>query len=165
MAAELESLINVGRLRGTLNEGSPSLDLFNESMSRALNRADELGVTIALEPVNRYEINFLNNCEQTAEVISNLGHPRLTMMPDIFHMNIEDPSIEGSLWKYAQMISYVHFADSNRWAPGRGHLDFQSIVSALKSSGYDGYVSLEILPWPEPDQAAREGINTIRKFL
>ncbi|MDC7240797.1 MAG: sugar phosphate isomerase/epimerase [Spirochaetales bacterium] len=164
-ASELESLVNVGRLRGTLNEGSPSLDYFNEYMTRALARADELGVTIALEPVNRYEINFLNSCEQTAEVIRNLNHPRLTMMPDVFHMNIEDPSIEGSLWKYADLISYVHFADSNRWAPGRGHLDFQSIVSALKQTGYKGYVSLEILPYPEPDQAAREGINTIRKFL
>ncbi|MBF9018369.1 MULTISPECIES: sugar phosphate isomerase/epimerase family protein [unclassified Oceanispirochaeta] len=165
VASELGSLINVGRLRGTLNEGSPSLDYFNESMTKALKRSEELGVTIALEPVNRYEINFLNSCAETAEAIRNLDHPNLTMMPDVFHMNIEDPSIEGSLGKYADLISYVHFADSNRWAPGRGHLDFQSIITALKTSGFDGYASLEILPYPEPDQAAAEAINTIRKFI
>ena len=57
-------------------------------MEKALMRADELGVTIALEPVNRYEINFLNSCEQIAEVIRSLNHPKLMMMPDVFHMNI-----------------------------------------------------------------------------
>jgi 5-keto-L-gluconate epimerase len=165
VASEFGSLINIGRLRGSLNEGSPSLDYFNEYMSRALKRSEELGVTIALEPVNRYEINFLNNCADTAKVIRNLGHPNLTMMPDVFHMNIEDPSIEGSLVKYADLISYVHFADSNRWAPGRGHLDFLSIITALKTSGFEGYASLEILPYPDPDQAALEGINTIRKYI
>ncbi|QEN08506.1 sugar phosphate isomerase/epimerase [Oceanispirochaeta crateris] len=165
VAAELGSLINIGRLRGVLTEGEPSIDYFRESMEKALKRSDELGVTIALEPVNRYEINFLNNCYQTAEIIRSLNHPRLKMMPDVFHMNIEDPSIEGCFWKYADLVSYVHFADSNRWAPGRGHLDFQSIISALKASGYNGYISLEILPFPEPDQAALEAINTIRKFI
>lgn len=165
VASELGSQVNVGRLRGPLQDGVPSLDYFNEYMGRALERARELGVIIALEPVNRYEINFLNSCSETAEVIRNLNHPQLKMMPDVFHMNIEDPSIEGSLWKYADLISYVHFADSNRWAPGRGHLDFQSIISALKTSGFEGYASLEILPYPEPDQAASEAINTIRKYL
>ncbi|MDC7234739.1 MAG: sugar phosphate isomerase/epimerase [Spirochaetales bacterium] len=165
VASELGSLINIGRLRGTLNEGSPSLDYFNEYMGRALERASALGVTIALEPVNRYEINFLNSCEDTAEVIRNLDSPYLKMMPDVFHMNIEDPSIEGSLMKYADLVAYVHFADSNRWAPGRGHLDFLSIINALKLSAFEGYVSLEMLPFPEPDTAAAEGINTIRKYL
>lgn len=165
VASDLGSQINIGRLRGTLNEGSPSLDYFNESMTKALKRSEELGVTIALEPVNRYEINFLNSCADTAELIRNLDHPNLRMMPDVFHMNIEDPSIEGSLAKYADLISYVHFADSNRWAPGRGHLDFLSIINTLKISGYEGYASLEILPFPDPDQAALEAINTIRKYI
>jgi sugar phosphate isomerase/epimerase len=164
-AAELGSQINIGRLRGSLIEGEPSLDYFKEAMLQALKRADELDVTVALEPVNRYEINFLNNCDDTAAVIRELGHPRLKMMPDVFHMNIEDPSIEGSLWKNAEHVSYVHFADSNRWAPGRGHLDFQSIVSCLKSIRYEGYVSLEILPFPDPDQAAAEAVTTIRKYI
>jgi len=165
VASELGSLINIGRLRGTLNEGEPSLEYFKNYMGKALERAVELGVTIALEPVNRYEINFLNSCDETAEVIRSLNHPLLKMMPDVFHMNIEDPSIEGAFWKHSDLVSYVHFADSNRWAPGRGHLDFQSIIASLNSIGFNGYASLEILPYPDPDTAASEGIRTIRKYL
>lgn len=165
VAAELGSMINIGRLRGTLNEGFPSEQFFQESMNRALDRAEELGVQVVLEPVNRYEINFLNTCEQCAVEINALNRKNLGMMPDVFHMNIEDPSIEGTLWKYADLVKYVHLADSNRWAPGRGHLDFQSIIQTLKQIGYSGWTSVEILPYPEPDVAAQEAVNTLRKYL
>ena len=165
VAAEFGSMVNIGRLRGMINQGDPSLNYFRESMDVSLSRADELGVTVALEPVNRYEINFLNSCAQCAEMIESIGHEKLVMMPDVFHMNIEDPSIEGTLWKYSELIKYVHLADSNRWAPGRGHLDFQSIIRSLKDIGFDGYTSVEILPYPEPDQAAQEAVATLRKYI
>ena len=165
VASELDAMINIGRLRGELHADSPSEELFMECMNIAMDRADELGVTVVLEPVNRYEINFLNTCGESADVIRRLGRDNLGMMPDVFHMNIEDPSIEGTFWKYSEMVKYIHFADSNRWAPGRGHLDFQSIISSIKQFGYDGWVSAEILPYPEPDQAAYEAITTLRKYL
>lgn len=165
VASEFGSMVNIGRLRGMLTEGEPSVEYFRESMDISLARAEELGVTVALEPVNRYEINFLNSCTQCAEMIESFGHEKLVMMPDVFHMNIEDPSIEGTFWKYAELIKYVHLADSNRWAPGRGHMDFQSIIRSLKDIGYDGYASVEILPFPEPDLAASEAVTTLRKYL
>lgn len=165
VAAEFGSMINIGRLRGMLIDGEPSEEYFRESMNRALSRADELGVTVALEPVNRYEINFLNTVEQCAEMIGSLGHEKLVMMPDLFHMNIEDPSIEGAFWKHSDKIGYVHLADTNRWAPGRGHMDFPSVIGALKGTGFNGYASVEILPYPEPDQAAFEAVSTLRKYL
>lgn len=165
VAAELGSMINIGRLRGMLREGESSEEYFRESLGIALKRADELGVKVALEPVNRYEINFLNTVDECASMIRSFGHDKLVMMPDVFHMNIEDPSIEGALWKNADLVGYIHFADTNRWAPGRGHMDFQSIINTLKSIGFDGYASVEILPYPEPDQAAFEAISTLRKYL
>ncbi len=165
VASELGSLINIGRLRGTLIEGVPSRRYFEDSMGIALERARQLGVQVVLEPVNRYEINFLNSCQECDDVIRSIGDPNLGMMPDVFHMNIEDPSIEGSLMKHADLVKYVHLADSNRWAPGRGHLDFLSIIQTLKLMGYEGYAAVEILPFPEPDQAALEAATTIRKYL
>ena len=165
VASELGAMINIGRLRGMLRDGESSEDLFDAGMDIALRRAEELDVTIALEPVNRYEINFLNSCAQCAEVIDHLGSSRLKMMPDVFHMNIEDPSIEGSLREHASKIAYVHFADSNRWAPGRGHLDFASITDTLYSVDYPGWISAEILPHPDPDTAAAEAVNHLRNYL
>ena len=55
--------------------------------------------------------------------------------------------------------------DSNRWAPGYGHIDFKEVLSALKRVGYQGYLSLEVLPLPDPDTAAKKGIETTRKLL
>lgn len=86
-------------------------------------------------------------------------------MPDIFHMNVEDVSITGELVRFADLISYIHFADSNRLAPGWGHLDFGSIVKALNDVNYNGWVSVEILPKPDPDSAAKKSIEYLRKFI
>jgi sugar phosphate isomerase/epimerase len=115
--------------------------------------------------VNRYEINFINNCDEGAALIDRLKIPGLKLMPDVFHMNIEDVSIEGNLKKFIHYIAYVHFADSNRLAPGWGHLDFASIVQALNEVGYTGWGSVEILPRPDPDSAARQAIQYLRKFI
>lgn len=165
VASELEAQINIGRVRGMKASGKDQMQLFEDSMEVVLSKAEKLGVTIAMEPVNRYEIDFINSCSDGAEIIDALEHPKLKMMPDVFHMNIEDPSIEGSLWKYASKISYIHFADSNRWAPGRGHLDFKSIITALHAINYSGYAALEILPYPDPDTAAFEAIHYLRKYI
>jgi len=86
-------------------------------------------------------------------------------MPDIFHMNIEDASITDSLREAGDKISYVHFADSNRWAPGQGHLNFPEIIGVLKSISYDRFVTVEMLPKPDPDSAARMAIDYLRRAI
>jgi sugar phosphate isomerase/epimerase len=74
-------------------------------------------------------------------------------------MNIEEPSIEESIRQCGQHIFHFHVADSNRWYPGAGHLDFQSILAALQASGYQGFVSGEFLPLPNAETAARKTIE------
>jgi sugar phosphate isomerase/epimerase len=86
-------------------------------------------------------------------------------MPDVFHMNIEDASIEGSLAAHLDHIGYIHFADSNRHAPGSGHLNFPNIVMLLRSLGYSGYVTAEILPYPTPDEAAARAAAYLRALI
>jgi sugar phosphate isomerase/epimerase len=86
------------------------------------------------------------------------------ILADTFHMNIEEPIIEESLKKYGDLIKHIHFADSNRWPPGYGHTDFKSIVETLKQIGYEGYISFEMLPMPDPDTAARQAIDFVKKL-
>jgi len=71
----------------------------------------------------------------------------------IFHMNIEDSDISRSLKGAAPYLAHVHLADSNRHAPGQGHIDFKPVFSTLKRIGYKGYISMEIMPKPDPETA------------
>jgi sugar phosphate isomerase/epimerase len=79
-------------------------------------------------------------------------------------MNIEEVSIYDSIIQAKDYISHVHFADSNRWAPGCGHLDFRKVIETLKKIDYQGYISAEILPLPDPDTAARITAETLNKL-
>jgi sugar phosphate isomerase/epimerase len=87
------------------------------------------------------------------------------LMPDLFHMNIEDASFRESFEAAREFITYVHVADSNRLAPGWGHLPFDEIFSILSDIGYQGYLTVEILPRPDPDSAARQAIRFLSPRL
>ena len=167
-AAKFRSMVNVGRVRGPLEPGKPprtAEDRFIEAMKEVADYAAGHGVVVAVEPVNRYEINFVNRLEEAAEMIDRLGRPNVKIMPDLFHMNIEEASIEGSLMAFRDYIAYVHFADSNRLAPGMGHLNFPNIIAVLKAIGYGGYVTAEILPHPDPDTAAARAAAYLRALI
>ena len=80
-------------------------------------------------------------------------------------MNIEEASIEAAIRRAGPRIAHVHVADSNRRHPGAGHTDFRSIVGALREAGYDGFLSAEILPEPDPETAARSTVGFLRKII
>ena len=168
VAAEFGAMINMGRVRGFIAEGE-TVEVTEQRFAQVAGEINEyartLGVTLILEPVNRYEINFINNLDEGVALLRKLNIPGMKLMPDVFHMNIEDVSIEGNLKKYIDDIAYIHFADSNRLAPGWGHLDFSVIVSALNEVGYKGWVSVEILPKPDPDRAAKQAIDYLRTLI
>ncbi len=168
VAEKLNSMVNIGRVRGPIfgeEPGENSVKRFLESLEDVARYAEPKGVVIAVEPVNRYEINFINRVDEAVEVISKINRPNVGIMPDLFHMNIEEASIEGSLVKFMEHIVYIHFADSNRLAPGMGHLNFPNIVNVLRSTGYDGYVTAEILPFPNPDKAALQTAQYLKILL
>jgi sugar phosphate isomerase/epimerase len=168
VAAEFGAMVNMGRVRGPVNPGetlATTEKRFADVAGEIAQYAQRLGVVLILEPVNRYEINFINSVDDGAALLDKLAIPNMKLMPDVFHMNIEDVSIEGNLKKYIKQIAYIHFADSNRLAPGWGHLDFRSIVCALREVSYEGWISVEILPTPDPDSAARQAISCLRKFI
>jgi len=168
VAARFKAMVNMGRVRGFIPEGETAEvaeGRFAEAVREIAAYARPQGVDLILEPVNRYEINFINSVDEGAALMERLAIPGLKLMPDVFHMNIEDASIAGSLQAAGDLVGYVHLADSNRWAPGQGHTDFPAILGALKTIGYDRYVGVEILPYPSPDEAAEQAITYLRTLI
>ena len=168
LASEHGRLINVGRARGFYQDGQPPEEteqLFVDMARRICDMAAPKNVTLMIEPVNRYEINFVNSVDEAAGLLSRVDRGNAGIMPDVFHMNIEDARIGDALFRNAGMIRYVHLADSNRLAPGQGHLDFDDVFDGLRRARWDGWVSIEILPKPDPDTAARQAAQFILPML
>jgi 5-keto-L-gluconate epimerase len=159
LAAEFGAKVNTGRVRGLVHEGesiTTAKQRYLECINRCADVAEPLGVELIVEPVNRYEINFINNCMEGLELVKEAGRECVKLMPDLFHMNIEDASFREVFEKGKDYITYIHVADSNRLAPGWGHLPFDEIFQILKDIDYDGWLTAEILPQPDPDSAARQ---------
>ena len=167
-ASHFNAIVIIGLIRGIIEENIDRVDAENwtiDSLKECTKFAKKYNIRLTLEPVNRYESNFINTLEEGIEFIKRVGAPNLGILADTFHMNIEEISIYDSIIKAKDYITHVHFADSNRWAPGCGHLDFAKIVQTLKKIDYRGYVSAEILPLPDPDNCARltaEHLNSIK---
>ncbi len=161
--------VNIGRVRGFVGQGeSPetATSRFLAGITECADFAASLGIDIVLEPVNRYEINFVNSVvPDGVAIVEAVGLPNVRLMPDTFHMNIEDVSITASLEAAKPVIGYVQVADSNRWAPGQGHIDFAAVIATLDRIGYDGDVGVEILPLPSPDVAAGQAIEFLRTLI
>ena len=164
LASEFGGLVNIGRVRGFIGDKprEEAEKLFLDMANKLCDYAEKRGVTMILEPVNRYEIDYINSVDEGTELVRKVGRKNFTMMPDVFHMNIEDDHIGESLIRNAENVRYVHLADSNRHAPGDGHMDFDDIFSALGKIGYDGWCTVECLPYPDPVTAAQRAVKFLR---
>lgn len=167
LAARMDAVIIIGLLRGIVKPGiehDRAMDWLVEALQTCAAAAKPHGVRLALEPINRYETTLINTVAQGLDLIERVGADNFGLLLDTFHMNIEEPSIEGSIRTCGNRVFHFHVADSNRWYPGVGHLDFRRILDALFATGYDGYVSGEFLPHPNADTSAREAIAYLRKM-
>ena len=168
VAGRFGAVIIIGLIRGIVRPGiapDQAMDWLVAALQECSTAAGEQGIRLALEPINRYETTLVNNVDQGIELIERVGAPNFGLLLDTFHMNIEDASIEDSIRLCSERIFHVHLADSNRWYPGAGHLDFSSILAALKTAGYQGWLSGEFMPKPDAETAARRAINHLRRYL
>ena len=167
LAARLDAMIILGLIRGMTPEGQThqqSMAFLVEAIRECATVAAETGVRFALEPMNRYETDLVHTVAEGMDLIERVGAENFGLLLDTFHMNIEEPSIEESIRRCGDRIFHVHVADSNRWHPGAGHLDFASILATLQEVGYDGFVSGEFMPVPDPDTAAERSIAFLREL-
>jgi len=166
-AARFQAIIIVGLIRGVVEPGvgqTQAMAWLIAALRECSEAADRSGIRLALEPINRYETTLINNAAQGLDLIEQVAADNFGLLLDTFHMNIEEPVIEESLRACGQRIFHFHVADSNRWHPGAGHLDFKSIMSTLVATGYQGYVSGEFLPEPDAQTAARQSIGYLAKL-
>ena len=110
----------------------------------------ERNVEFFVEPINRYETGFLITARDCLDFFEKAGAPNCGVLLDTFHANIEEADILETIKTVGPRIGHVHVADSNRRYPGAGHIDFAAIVSALRDTGYDRWLSAEMFPDPDP---------------
>ncbi|MDX1601084.1 MAG: sugar phosphate isomerase/epimerase family protein, partial [Anaerolineales bacterium] len=147
-----------------------------DSVKQAAAYAREYDITLALEPINRYETFLVKNVEEGLRFIEEVGAGNLKLHLDTFHMNLEEPNPARAVRKAGDSLVNMHLSDSNRQAPGKGHFDFESLFAALQAIEYRGALALEPVPpgsdpilatqmpehEPLRDQYAAEGIRYLK---
>ena len=105
----------------------------------------EFGVSLLLEPLNRYSTPFCSNAADAIFVSSNIDKDNFAILLDTYHMNIEEKNFFESIIKTKNFLKHIHFSDNNRKMPGLGHINFNSIFKTLSKIQYTDYIGLEPL--------------------
>jgi len=143
--------------------------------------AEDQGVTLAIEPLNRFETSFINLTAQALELLQMIDSPRMKLMMDTFHANIEEKSLGAAIEAAGPQLVHLHANESDRGTPGTGHLPWAEIAAALKRIGYDGTLVIESFStevkeiaraaavWrplaPSQDDLAREGLAFLKRTM
>ncbi|HXU78142.1 MAG TPA: sugar phosphate isomerase/epimerase, partial [Methylomirabilota bacterium] len=143
--------------------------------------AKQRGKQVCLEPLNRFETDFINTCDQALKMARAVGNPALRLHLDTFHMNIEEKDQAAAIRKAGKLLGHFHACGSDRGTPGNDHIDWKPIARALKQIGYRGDVVIESFTtdvkviaraaaiWrrmePTRDEIAVKGLKFLRRIL
>ena len=143
--------------------------------------AEERGKQICLEPLNRFETDFINTCDQALKMIEDVGSPALNIMLDTFHMNIEEKDSAAAIRAAGSNLAHFHACGSDRGTPGRDEIAWAGIASALHAIKYQGDVVIESFTsevkaiaraasiWrpiePTNDEIAWKGVKYLKQLL
>ena len=149
-----------------------------QSLGPALDDAE---VTLAVEPLNRFETFFLNTCEDARQLCDAVDHPRIGVLFDTFHANIEEKSISTGLASLGRHLKHVHTCENDRGTPGTGHVAWRELFDSLDQARYDGWLVIESFGfaikeiaaaaciWRDlattPDDIAFEGVKFLKRLL
>ncbi|MDB6125942.1 MAG: Xylose isomerase domain protein barrel [Pedosphaera sp.] len=143
--------------------------------------AQKNGRQVCLEPLNRFETDFINTCDQGLKMIKDVNSPALKLHLDTFHMNIEEKDQAAAIRKAGKALGHFHACGSDRGTPGNDHIDWKPIAAALKAVGYKQDVVIESFTtdvkviakaaaiWrrmePTRDEIAVKGVKFLKKAL
>jgi D-psicose/D-tagatose/L-ribulose 3-epimerase len=160
-SAAMGSKLLVGPIHQTLSEFTglpPSEAEFERGFAfhrAAGDHAAARGIRIAIEAMNRFEAHLLNTMAQLVAYLDRVGHPAVTGMFDTFHANIEERDPAATIAPSIRHITHVHISENDRGVPGRGHVAWRETFRALRTCGYDGWLTIEAFGRASPDFAAK----------
>jgi D-psicose/D-tagatose/L-ribulose 3-epimerase len=137
------------------------------------------GLQIALEPLNRFETYFLNTVDDAAALCDAIDSPRVGILIDTFHANIEEKSIGAALHRAGRHLKHLHACENDRGTPGTGNVNWPEFFTAVRSLGYDNWLTIESFGFslgeiaaaasiwrdlaPTPETIAFEGVKFLRR--
>jgi len=164
----------VGR-RPTPDEWARAVDAYR-SLGPVLEQND---VTLAIEPLNRFETYFLNTAAQAAKLCDEVAHPNVGILLDTFHANIEEKDLRAACLTAGTRLRHVHTSENDRGTPGNGHVDWPGLFSALRQIDYNGWLTIESFGFaivglsaaaaiwrdiePTPESIAFDGVKFLKK--
>ena len=150
-----------------------------ESWKEIAPVAAKNGVTVAIEPLNRFETYFLNTAADAAKLCDEIGHPSVGVLIDTFHANIEEKSIGAALKHAAKHLKHLHSCENDRGTPGTGNVNWPELFASVKAMHYDGWMVIESFGFSlgtlsaaasiwrdierEPEAIAFEGVKFLRE--
>jgi D-psicose/D-tagatose/L-ribulose 3-epimerase len=163
------------------DERAKQWSLAIETLKPVADYAGQRGVQLAIEPLNRFETDFINTVEQGMDLVGRIGASNVGFLLDTFHMNIEEKDIAAAIRKAGSKVFHFHSCENDRGTPGTGHVEWKEVASALREINYQGPVVIEAFTteiteiaravslWrplaPSQDSLARDGLRFLQKIF
>lgn len=161
--------------RRTQDEWKRAVEVFQD-LGPAL---EDFEITLAIEPLNRYETYFLNTAADAAKLCREINHPRIGILFDTYHANIEEKTMQEAIASAGPYLRHFHACENDRGVPGTGHIDWPAVFRALREVNYDDWLTIEGFGFslgalsaaasiwrdlaPTPDAIAFEGVRFLRE--
>jgi len=179
VAGPMYSAVGKARLEES-SDRDKEWQLAVEGLKEMAAYAEERGIKLAFEPLNRFETDLVNVVDQGLKLISDVGAPNLGFHLDTFHMHLEEKDSAAAIRKAGDRIFHFHACENDRGVPGTGQVKWKEVFEALVEVGYDGNVVIEsftpevksiaraVCIWreiaPDQDSIARDGLEFIKSF-
>ena len=131
-----------------------------DSLRELSHMAEEYDINYCLEIVNRYEQYLLNTAAEGADFVRELDSPKVKLLLDCFHMNIEEDSFSEAIKTSGELLGHFHIGECNRKVPGRGHMDWDDLIRGLRDIDYRGKIVME--PFVRPGGQVGKDIKIYR---